>query len=100
VCDLAVQIARLDRVAVHEAEGAYACASEIQRCGTPQPTKANDEDLGVEEVLLAVETKLRQQQLAIVSARGQRGGGEEGWKGCLLVRFGGRCRGIGFETTR
>jgi hypothetical protein len=53
VGDLAVQVGRLDDVAIHDAQGAYPRPGDVCRCRTAEPPCADDEDLGSLEPLLA-----------------------------------------------
>lgn len=52
VADLAVQVRRLDRVAIHDADGAHTGASEVSCCGTAKaPCPYNEDGRGSETEL-------------------------------------------------
>lgn len=53
MCDLAVQVGRLDDVAVDDAQGAYSGAGNVCRCWAAEATCSDDEDLRGLEPLLA-----------------------------------------------
>ena len=77
VQDLALQVRRVDLVHVDDADGSDTGRSEIERGGRPEPTGAEHEHLGLEQLDLAGGSHLGQQEVSLVAVvllRRQRGG--------------------------
>ena len=67
VDDLALQVGVVDDVEVDEPDGAHTGRGEVQRHGAAQPTGADDQHLGVEELGLALLPDLRDEEVAVVT---------------------------------
>ena len=65
--DLALQVRLVDDVHVDDAEGADAGGGEVEGGGRAEAAGAEQEDLGVEQLQLALDVDLRQQHVALVA---------------------------------
>lgn len=64
---LPVQIRRLYSVAVHQAEGSHSSSSEVGGSRASESAKSNDQDFGVFQMQLAMESDFRHDHLPAVS---------------------------------
>ena len=67
VDDLALQVGDVDHVVVDDAERADARRGEVERGRRAEPAGAEQQHLGVEQLLLALGADLGQQQVAAVA---------------------------------
>ncbi len=64
---LPLQVRQIDLVVVDDPQRADASGSQIQRRGRPQASGPQQQHLGVEQLLLALDSDLRQQQMSRVA---------------------------------
>ncbi|KAH3671274.1 hypothetical protein OGAPHI_000497 [Ogataea philodendri] len=69
--DLTVEVGNVNGVRVHNAYGAYTCSNKILQGGTSESTSTNYKHTAGLETQLAVEPKLRHNELAAVSRVGE-----------------------------
>ena len=67
--DLALQVGEVDLVAVGEAQSADAGCGEIKRCGTTEPTRADDKDLCRAKLLLPLDADLVEKDVSAVAEK-------------------------------
>ena len=64
---LTLQVRHVDDVVIHEAEPAYAGSGEVERERAPEPAGSDQQHARLEELLLSLETELRQREVASVA---------------------------------
>ena len=67
VQDLALQVRLVDHVHVDDAEGAHTGGGQVERRGAAEATGTEEQDLGVEQLELAVDVDLGEQDVALVA---------------------------------
>ncbi len=67
--DLALQVAIVYHVEIHDADGAYTSCGQIQQDGTAQTAGSDNEDFGGFQFLLGFDTETRDDDMAIISCQ-------------------------------
>ena len=67
VGDLALEVGQVDHVVVHDPERAHAGGGEVEGGGRAEPAGAEQQDLGVEQLELALDADLGDEQVARVA---------------------------------
>ena len=67
VDDLALQVAEVNHIGIHDTDMSHACRSKVEGYRRAQATGTNDEYLGVEELFLSLEAYILEEDVAAVS---------------------------------
>ena len=67
VDDLALQIAEVNHIGIHDTDMSHASRSEVEGYWGAQASGTNDEHLGIEELFLSLEAYILEEDVAAVS---------------------------------